>query len=268
METITGGCKIKSMIPYFEWKTILLGPLTIQVWGLWVALGMLFALYIVDRRAKRLKLKSERLLDMSLWMIVSGIVFSRIFEVVLYEPAFYFSHPLEIFKIWHGGLSSFGGLVGAVLAFFIFAKRKKIGREEMYKVVDIISFSALFGWIIGRIGCFMIHDHLGAHSTCPLAMNTASGPRLEMALLEILGLIPLAIIFYLNRKKQKPDGWFTAVLFIYYGILRFVLDFFRATDIVGYDARYLGLTPGHYSAIVLLACGIWMLRKKKNGEVA
>ncbi|OGH66415.1 MAG: hypothetical protein A3B90_00185 [Candidatus Magasanikbacteria bacterium RIFCSPHIGHO2_02_FULL_41_13] len=255
------------MIPYFEWKTILLGPLTIQVWGMWVALGMLLALYIVDRRAKRLKLKSEHLLDMALWMIVSGIVFSRIFEVVFYEPIFYFSHPFEIVKIWHGGLSSFGGLIGAALAFFIFAKRKNITKVDVYKIADVLSFAALFGWMLGRIGCFMIHDHWGAHSTCPLAMQTPDGPRLEMAFLEILGLIPLAIIFYVSRKKQKPDGWFTAILFIYYGVLRFILDFFRATDIAGYDARYLGLTPGHYSAIVLLACGIWIYRKKSNGKV-
>jgi phosphatidylglycerol:prolipoprotein diacylglycerol transferase len=251
------------MIPYFEWKTILLGPITIQVWGLWVALGMLFALYLVSFRSKQLKLNPERMLDMSLWMIVSGIIFSRIFEVIFYESGYYFSNSLEIIKIWRGGLSSFGGLFGAVLAFFIFAKRKKIGREEMYKVVDIISFSALFGWIIGRIGCLMIHDHWGAYSKNFLAINTSTGPRLEMALLEILGLIPLAIIFYLNRKKQKADTWFTSVLFMYYAVLRFILDFFRATDVAGADSRYFGLTPGHYSAILLLACGIWLYRKKK-----
>ena len=256
------------MIPYFEWKTISIGPLTIQVWGMWVALGMLLALYIVDRRAKRLHLKSEQLLDMSLWMLISGVLFSRLFEVLFYEPTFYFSHLFEIVKIWHGGLSSFGGFFGAALAFFIFAKRKKITTVELYKIGDILSFAALYGWMVGRIGCFMIHDHLGAHSSCPLAMQTLDGPRLEMALLEILGLLPLAILLYFNRKKERPQGWFTGVAFMYYGVVRFLLDFFRATDIVGADARYLGLTPGHYSAIVLFACGLWLYRKTKNGRLA
>ncbi len=252
------------MIPYFEWKTIPLGPLTLQVWGLWVALGMLLALFIIDRRAKRLKLKSEMLIDMSLWMIVSGIIFSRIFVILFYDPQFYFTHFGEMLKIWHGGLSSFGGLFGAAVAFFVFVKRKKLSKFYVYKIVDVLSFGALFGWIVGRIGCFMIHDHLGAHSSCPLAMQTPDGPRLEMALLEILGLIPLAIVFYINRKKQKPDGWFTALLFLYYGVLRFILDFFRATDIVGADVRYFGLTPGQYSSIVLISVGIWFIFKQKK----
>lgn len=251
------------MIPYFEWKTIALGPLTIQVWGMWVALGMLLALYIIDKRAKRLKLNAAVLLDMSVWMIVSGIIFSRIFEVVFYEPTFYFGNPVEIIKIWNGGLSSFGGFLGAALAFFIFVKKRRLDTVNLYKIADLLSFAALFGWMVGRIGCFMIHDHWGAHSSCPLAMQTPGGPRLDMAFLEILGLIPLAILFYWNRKKEKREGWFTGVAFMYYGVVRFALDFFRATDIAGSDARYLGLTPGHYSAILLVACGVYIYYKKK-----
>lgn len=258
------------MIPYFEWKTILLGPLTIQVWGMWVAFGVLLALYIVDIRAKQLKLKRrEFLLDMSLWMIVSGIIFSRIFEILFYAPQFYFSHPFEMIQIWHGGLSSFGGFFGAAFAFFIFTKRKKISTVELYKIGDILSFAALYGWMVGRIGCFMIHDHWGAHANCPLAMQTPDGPRLEMAFLEILGLIPLAIIFYFNRKKERPFSSFTGIAFMYYAVLRFVLDFFRATDILAFDSRYFGLTPGHYSAILLFACGVYIYSNgKKNGEIA
>jgi phosphatidylglycerol:prolipoprotein diacylglycerol transferase len=201
---------------------------------------------------------------MAMWMIVLGLVFSRLFEVVFYDPAFYFSQPLEIVKIWHGGLSSFGGLIGAVIAFFAFARRKKLDKAYLYKIVDVFSFSAVFGWIVGRIGCLMIHDHWGAHSACPLAIVTPSGPRLEMAMLEILGMLPLALLFWWSRNKEKPQGWYTAILFIYYGILRFVLDFYRATDISGSDARYFGLTPGHYSGILLLLCGLWLWAKMKK----
>lgn len=252
------------MIPYFEWKTIAFGPLTFQVWGLWVALGMILSLWIIQYRAKQLGIKGDRLIDQAFRMIIFGIIFSRLFEVVFYEPGFYFSHPLEIIKIWHGGLSSFGGLIGAVFGFFSFAHRKKISKKDLYASVDIFSFVALFGWIIGRVGCLMIHDHWGAHSSCPLAIVTSDGPRLEMAMLEILGLLPLAVIFWLGHKKQKAEFWYTSVLFMYYGVLRFVLDFYRATDISGSDARYLGLTPGHYSGMVLFACGFWLWKKIKK----
>ena len=122
--------------------------------------------------------------------------------------------------------------------------------------------------MVGRVGCFMIHDHLGTHSTCPFAIQTPGGPRLEMALLEILGLIPLALLFYLFRKKKLPSGWYTAVLFLYYGVLRFILDFYRATDIPGADARYVGLTPGQYAGMMLVLIGAIVAVKIKRGRIA
>ncbi len=251
------------MIPYFEWKTIDLGPLTLQVWGMWVALGMILALGLLKIRSKALKLDTNKLLDLSVWMIVSGIIFSRLFVVFFYNPHFYFSHPFEIIKIWHGGLSSFGGLFGAALVFFWYIKRQKILQKQWIKIADTLSFSALFGWIVGRIGCLFIHDHIGRPCDCFLAVKFSDGPRLEMALLEILALLPLAILFFISRKKQKPEGYFTSLLFIYYGIVRFILDFFRATDIIGADARYLGLTPGQYSALLLVLAGVWLFKKNK-----
>ena len=87
------------------------------------------------------------------------------------------------------------------------------------------------------------------------------GPRLEMALLEIVGLIPLAIIFFCVRKKNQTAGWYTWMLFIYYGLLRFVLDFWRAIDIPVQDARWFGLTPAQYFAIILAIIGYIQLKK-------
>ncbi len=142
-----------------------------------------------------------------------------------------------------------------------------MGVVEIFKVGDMMSFAAVYGWMVGRIGCFMIHDHLGAHSNCPWAMATPDGPRLDMAFMEIVGMIPLAILFFLMRKKSSPQGWYTSVLFIYYGILRFILDFWRATDITNADARYLGLTPGQYFAILLLLFGAhFFLKIQKNAQ--
>ncbi len=251
------------MIPWFEWKTIMLGPLTLQVWGLFVAMGMLVGVWIISKRGKHLGVNTDNLFNSAFFMIVFGLIFSRLFHILFYEPGFYFQNPVEIVKIWHGGLSSFGGLFGAVVAFFVCIKKFQ-WREKMFLIADILSFGAVFGWMIGRVGCFMIHDHLGQHSNCPLAMQTPDGPRLEMAFLEILAMIPLALLFFLFRKKQVAQGWFTGVLFVYYGVLRFVLDFFRATDITSADTRYFGLTPGHYSAIVLVLLGGFVLYKTKR----
>ncbi len=252
------------MIPFFQFSTIALGPITIQVWGLLVAIGILVASLIIWKRSKRLGFNSEKLLDMVLWMVVLGFVFSRVFHVVFYDLGFYISNPIDVLKIWEGGLSSFGGIFGAGVGAFLFIKKYKIKKVDLLVYLDIMTFGAVFGWLIGRVGCFSIHDHWGIPCNCPLAINTPEGGRLDMAFLEILGMIPLAFIFWFFRKKKMFSGWFLAVLFVYYGVLRFVLDFFRATDIVHPDARYFGLTPAQYFAIVLVGVGGFLLLRRRG----
>lgn len=256
------------MIPWFEFHRVWLGPVPIQVWGLCVALGMVVSLLLIYREAKNKKILPEPLLDLSLRMIVYGVVFARLFHIVFYEPAFFLSHPVEIIAIWHGGLSSFGGLCGALIAVFIEIKRKKIDTSSLGVYGNILSYAAVFGWMVGRVGCFLIHDHLGAESSCVLALDAPNGRRLDMALLEIICLLPLAIVFIVLKKK-KIEHLYAPLLFVYYGILRFVLDFWRADpSFATGDTRYLGLTPAQYFAIVLTMFGLYLLRKKPRGEVA
>lgn len=260
---------IRPMLPWFQWMTIPIGPLTIQVWGLFVALGMAVSFFVLRARAEAGK--RQQLLDLALWLVVSGFLFARIFHVVFYSFNFYLSHPADIFKVWEGGLSSFGGLFGAAVAFVWYCQRRGIGRQQWLGTADHLSFAAVYGWMIGRLGCLMIHDHLGRPCNCFLAVQMPDGmPRLEMALLEIIGIMPLAILFFLYRKKMRSVGWWTSVLFIYYGSLRFVLDFFRATDIPAADVRYFGLTPGQYFAIILVLLGssFFLKQFKKSGRIA
>lgn len=251
------------MLPYFQLSTIYLGPIPIQFWGLMVALGLIASSLIVYKRSKRLGYNPELLLDMVLWMVIGGFVVARIFHVFFYDPTFYLSNIFEIIKIWKGGLSSFGGLFGAGIGLWLYLKKKKLNMKHLLSYLDIMTFGALYGWMIGRLGCFGIHDHWGIPCNCALAVNTPEGPRLDMAFLEILGLVPLAIIFFILRKRKLSNGWFLSVMFIYYGALRFILDFFRATDIANPDARYLGLTPAQYFAILLVAVGLFIIRKDR-----
>lgn len=248
-----------------------IGPVQVQVWGFFVALGMLLTILILWKRGKRLGFDVEQVLSLAIYMIVGGFIGARLFHVLFYEPAYYLNNIFEIVKVWKGGLSSFGGITGAVLGAYLFVKLKKVFKDKILKVVDLISFSALFGWILGRVGCLMIHDHLGNLSNSVFSVKTTDGARLEMAGLEIVGLLPLAVVFYIIAFKEKKlarrspkgrDGVFTSLLFIYYGILRFILDFFRATDTLHSDARYLGLTPGQYFGMVIVVVGVFLFKRK------
>lgn len=215
-----------------------------------------------------MNLPAEALLDHAFFVVLIGLLGARIFHIVFYEPAYYFNNPMEIIKIWHGGLSSYGGFAGAIAGFLWFAKRKKIPTSYWLKYADLLAYVSVPGWMIARVGCFMIHDHLGAPCDSFLSIQTPSGPRLEMALLEILALIPLALYIYLGRSKKRPQGWYLMAVSVYYGAVRFVLDFWRASDIPGADVRYLGLTPAQYGSIAMFVCGLWLWNKIKHGRLA
>lgn len=248
------------MIPWFQYNVVNIGPLPIQVWGFFVALGMLLTMAILNREAKKRSLDTELILDVALKMIVSGVVFARLFHVFFYEPSYFIAHPLELFAIWHGGLSSFGGVFGALLVFAWALRKKTISKEQLPQYANLLSYGALYGWLVGRIGCVMIHDHLGAPCDCLLAFNSPDGKRLDMAFLEILFLLPLAIVFIVLKRK-KIHHLFAPLLFIYYGVLRFILDFWRADpSFATGDARYFGLTPAQYFAMVLVIFGVYMLK--------
>ncbi len=210
----------------------------------------------------------ELLYDIALWMLVGGFIGARLVHIIAYEPSYFLAQPLEMFKIWHGGLSSFGGFFGAGIGFWLYAKKKKISQEQLYRIANELGFAAVFGWMVGRVGCAMIHDHWGVPCNCPFAIATPSGGRLDMAVLEITALIPLAIWLFVQRHSQKYTPRFLPIILTYYGLLRFVLDFFRATDLGGSDVRYFGLTPGQYSAIVVFGVGVYLTlssRAKRSG---
>ncbi|PIR04178.1 MAG: hypothetical protein COV59_03265 [Candidatus Magasanikbacteria bacterium CG11_big_fil_rev_8_21_14_0_20_39_34] len=256
------------MIPYFQFTVVHLGPIPIQVWGFFVALGMLLSVFIIYKRAKRLFSKevAEKLIDMASYAILFGLVFSRVFHILFYDLSFYLAHPIDIIKVWEGGLSSYGGFVGAFLGGLYYARKKaSFSKKDLSEILDIFAFGAVFGWIVGRVGCFLIHDHPGTLSHSLLALKSPGGPRLDMALMEILAMIPLALAFFFVRKKKFSTGFFAGIVAMYYGFVRFFLDFYRATDLIYSDVRILGLTPAQYFSIVLFCLGVWIfLRKKKS----
>lgn len=243
------------MIPWFQFTSFTIGPLTIQVWGLLVAAGIGFSLWILNTQTKN-NPDQKKIFDIAFYTIVWGFIGARLGHVLLYEPRFFLAHPLDIFKIWQGGMSSIGSFIGAALAAWYLIRKHKLNVKEL---ADTFLYSAVAGWMLGRVGCFAIHDHLGAASDCPLAIMTPTGKRLDMALLEILGLIPLALWLYLGRQKVRRAGERSLIILAYYSVLRFILDFWRTTD-----TRILGLTPAQYfSILLLLFCGFWLVKIKR-----
>lgn len=249
------------MIPYIKLTTISLGPVTIQVWGLMVALGILAGAWAAARMARHRGQDEKIIWDLSVWVIVGAFAMARVF-MVLYEPAQYLADPLELFAIWHGGFSVIGGFLGAAIAGIWFLRRKRV---DVYAYADTAVFGLPLGLFIGRIGCFLIHDHPGTLTDFALGVKYPDGVRHDHGLyLSINGLALFLVFLWLARRGAKT-GAYLIVFLIWYGIVRFFLDFLRATNGPIVDARYFSLTPAQYGAIAMTALGAWMfLRRRKK----
>ncbi len=264
------------MIPYYQANAFQIGPLTIQVWGLFVSLGILAGLYLAYKISRRYFLAEQVILDLGVWGVVGGLFMARVFHVIFYAPEYYLLNPSEIIYFWQGGASSLGGFVGAIFAIYIFSKVKNFSLKELWPYLDVMSLSLWLGWAIGRIGCFMIHDHPGKLTNSFFAVNFPAGARYDLGLFDsLLGLFLFIVFAVLFRKLVKVRwGLVTQISFMMYALVRFWLDFLRATDVEQADARYWILTPAQWGMVVIfVGLTSWLIfdsikRRKNIGEVA
>lgn len=215
-----------------------------------VSLGILTAFLVITKRAKRLGLDVKIISDAAVWILVGALVGARLGTVLFYDLSTYLAHPLEVFAIWHGGFSSVGGFIGATAVGVWYFRHKKV---DVWKYADATIFGLPIGLAIGRIGCFLIHDHPGTASDFVLAVRYPDGEgRLDHGLLLSINGFLMAMAFAILARKKRPVGTYLVVFGIWYGAVRFYLDFYRIID-----ATYLGLTPAQYVSAVMFVAGSW-----------
>jgi len=244
------------VLPYFTLIQLHLGPIAIQAWGLFVTLGFVVGGAVASWLTKRRGLKPEVVWDMLGWLLLSSMVFGRVFFVLFYYPGYFIERPLEVFAIWQGGMSMMGGLFGAALVAIIYFKRKKL---DWFQYSDAIIFGLPIGYAIGRIGCFLIHDHPGIPTSFFLGVQYPDGIiRHDLGLYEIFVGLILFLIFLAWQKRAKV-GFFLSTFLIGYGVARLLLDFLRLDD-----PRFAFLTAGQYFGLLLLAGGILVFVKSQK----
>jgi phosphatidylglycerol:prolipoprotein diacylglycerol transferase len=249
------------MIPYFQILNIDLGPVVIQTWGTLVALGFIASILFCRFLLKRKKLNHEVVWDFGLAGIVAAIIFSRLFHVLFYKFSYFIEHPLEILYLWTPGYSLYGGMLGVFIGVLIVMKWRKL---NFWQYADAIAISAPLGLFIGRIGCFLIHDHPGIETNFFLGVQYPNGTRWDLGLLQsLLGLI-LFVIFVAIMRKPRFYGFYSGLFLIYYGITRFALDFLRIWDGPMAETRYLSLTPSQYFSVLVFVIGMIIIIKRKK----
>lgn len=245
------------MIPFIGLQTYPVFGLQIQVWGTCVAVAYVFATYLAYRRAKQKGLDPQQVLDMAFWIFIAAFVGARLFHVFLYEPSYYRDHVWEAIDIRQPGWSMFGGFFGAAAAFFWMARRRAL---NVLAYADTLIWGLPWGCGIGRIGCFLIHDHPGTLTHFILGVKYPDGSvRHDLGLyLSLIGFLTGGLFLWLNRRQRAPGFWFGTYMLIE-GCVRFGLDFLRIVD-----ARYLGLTPAQYLSVPLMVMGLMLLRRHRS----
>ena len=241
------------MFPYLEQPSLSLGNYTLYFFQVAVCTAVILGYEIVVRRGPRLGLDDEQTAGILAWVILWGFVGSHVFDTLAYYPERVLADPLELFKIW-GSMSSFGGMMGGILAAGFLVRRHGWSGRQGLILIDSIGFAFPFAWIFGRLGCALAHDHMGIATDHWLGVQFPEGTRFDLGLLEFLYTVPIAGLFFVLDRKPRPAGFFLGLFLTLYGPVRFVLDTLRTGD-----ARYLSWTPGQYIAILATLGGAALL---------
>jgi len=244
------------------------GPFNIRYYGLVYFLGFLLT-YLLLRHAiknKKLKLTVNQLDSYFVWLMLGSILCARIFEVLIYDFNYYVSNLSEIYKIWNGGLSFQGGIIGAIIVTLIFCRKYKI---HFYDLADLLVIPASLTLAFGKLANYTNSELYGkitdAISTpwCVVFQKIDNYCRHPTQIYEFFAnifMFATLLSYKIYNDKTKKDykkGTLFWMFIIIYSILRLLLTFFRD------ESQYIGLNVGQWTSIVTLIIAIIFLIKIK-----
>ncbi len=252
------------------------GPFALQPFGLLVATGVIVGAKMVYRRTERLGMDLDHARGMVFWACVCGFIGAHVLDVIFYQREALARDPLLLIKLW-AGISSYGGFVGGTLGVLGYLHHHKL---SLRRYGDTAIYGLTLGFTFGRLGCTVVHDHIGAPSDgFFLATNytaeviAAHNYRLpeaglyhNLGMYEFLFLLPLCVAMLLFDRRPRPPGFFLAFIVMCYAPVRFLMDGLRLSQT---DPRYVGLTFAQWMSVVAFVLGVGLLlRLRKSPATA
>lgn len=257
--------------PAIDPVALAVGPLQIRWYALAYLSGFLLGWWYALRLAARDgKISKDHIDDFLVWAVVGVIAGGRIGYVLFYNFSSYLGDPMEILRIWHGGMSFHGGALGVIAALLLFSWRKKL---PLLHLSDIVCAVVPVGLFFGRIANFINGELWGRVTEAPWAFvfpYAGSQPRHPSQLYEagLEGLVLGLILFVLARQSaiRNRPGVLTAVFLGGYGVFRFIIEFFREPDAqIGFLSG--GITMGQVLCLPMMVVAALLFiqaRKKTN----
>lgn len=248
------------MLPYLELPQLSL-PLgqKVDIFGVLSTIGVGVGAVVAARAARKYGPgDDEPLRGVVTWAVMFGLYGGHFLHLFGYHPELLKADdPWLVVRFWEG-LSSMGGVLGALLGIFIYFHRIK---TPVGPYLDALALGTAPGWAIARIGCFFVHDHPGVKTDFIFAVNYPGGARHDLGLYDVVVLLALTVVLNVAARMRPRQGRLMGLLAMGYSLSRFFLDFLRASDMSFVDRRYLGLTPAQYIVVGLFAVGVWLVTR-------
>ena len=246
-------------------------PVAVQIFSVeirWYSLayviGILFGWFLSKRIFIKDTLLKEKFDDYIAYLIIGIIIGGRLGYVLLYNPNYYLNNLIDVFKIWQGGMSFHGGLVGVIAMSVLFAKKND---QDSFIYLDVVSIVAPIGIFFGRISNFINSELYGTETNLPWAVkfiqvdNLYRHPsQLYEAIFE--GLILFIVLIYFRKKGfMKIPGLISGLFLIFYSFFRFIIEFVRMPDEqLGYI--FFNLTMGQIVSFIFFLIGSYLVITK------
>ena len=248
---------------------IKIGPLTIHTYGLLIAAGFLVALTLAAREAKRKDIPNESIIDVGFYALLSGVIGARLF-FILTNLGNFLEHPLDMVKIWEGGLVFYGGVIFALPTAIWVAKKRGL---PLWQTADIWAPPIAIGHAIGRLGCFCAGCCYGRPAeglpwsvtfTNPNSLAVLGTPlhptQLYESALELMNFLILMTL----RRHQSFNGQLFLVYILNYSIIRSVVELFRGDEVRGFLFPGFSYSQAISVAMFIAALSLLIVLKNKK----